>query len=258
MTRLIAAEWLKTISTKMWWILFIVAAALTLLSSLPLLLLSGTVDPDTGEPLLSGAFTDPETVRSLFSTMGSATVIALVLGILAFTGEYRHQTITDTFLTEPRRLHVVAAKSVVAALFGALLAALTSAVALIAIFAVLSSREHAPIDWGHVAITFGAVMIAYALYAVLGVGFGALVTNQIAAIVIALLWVLLIESLIVALKPQIGEWLPGGAAAAVLSTPDSELAAQLLPPWAGVLVLLGYAALFGVLASATTLRRDIT
>lgn len=258
MRRLIVAEWLKTTSTKMWWILFFVAAALTLLSSLPLLLLSGTVDPETGEPLVSGAFTDPAAVRSLFSTMGSTTVIALVLGILAFTGEYRHQTITDTFLTEPRRLHVVTAKSVVAALFGVLLAALTSAVALIAIFAVLSSREHAPVDWGHVGITFAAVVVAYALYAVLGVGFGALVTNQIAAIVLALLWVLLIESLIVALKPQIGEWLPGGAAAAVLSAPDSELAAQLLPPWAGVVVLLGYAALFGGAAAATTLRRDIT
>jgi hypothetical protein len=35
-------------------------------------------------------------------------------------------------------------------------------------------------------------------------------------------------------------------------------AANPLPPWAGMLVLLGYAVVFGAIASRTTLRRDIT
>ncbi len=58
-----------------------------------------------------------------------------------------------------------------------------------------------------------------------------------------------------ALQP-VGKWTPGGAAGAVTNSGvDLGLGTDyLLPAWAGAVVLLGYA----LLASATTIRRDIT
>ena len=49
---------------------------------------------------------DPLGRDSLVQAVGApasiVTVIALILGVLAMTGEYRHQTITTTFLAWPR------------------------------------------------------------------------------------------------------------------------------------------------------------
>jgi hypothetical protein len=82
----------------------------------------------------------------------------------------------------------------------------------------------------------------------------------VAAIVLALVWVLLVESLIVAFLPAVGRWLPGGAASAVLQAGvgGGGGPAQLLPVWGGALVMLGYAVVLAWLAALTTLRRDIT
>src|SRR5688500_711995 len=57
---------------------------------------------------------DPLGPASLVQAIGAPanviTVIALMLGILGMTGEYRHQTITTTFLPTPRRRNVILAK----------------------------------------------------------------------------------------------------------------------------------------------------
>ena len=90
-----------------------------------------------------------------------------------------------------------------------------------------------------------------------GVAFGALVTNQVVAVVLALLWVLLIESLVVSLKAR-GRQVAAGWCQSVdpgRRQPDRRGA---LPPGLAVVVLLGYTVVFAALAARTTLRRDIT
>ncbi len=253
---LLRSEWIKSTSTKAWWILCLIGVLLTVLSVLPILLLSDLAAEAGSAPIGGGAFVDPVMMQMLWSTMGSAQLIALIFGILAFTGEYRHGTITDTFLTEPRRGRVIVAKSAISAVMGVFLAVLTSATVVVAALLLLPSG-HAPIEWDYVIRVALAVALAYALYAVLGVAFGALVTNQVVAVVLALLWVLLIESLVVSLKPEVGKWLPGGASQSILGgvSPTGE---SLLPPGLAVVVLLGYTVVFAALAARTTLRRDIT
>ncbi|MEO3868125.1 hypothetical protein ABGB18_04755 [Nonomuraea sp. B12E4] len=106
------------------------------------------------------------------------------------------------------------------------------------------------------------VLAVLALYTLFGFGVGALIKNQVGAIVAVIVWVLLVESLvnaIPALQP-VGRWTPAGAAAAVTNS-GAGLGVDLsylLPAWAGALVLLAYALLFAALAWSTTLRRDIT
>lgn len=262
MIHLLRSELVKITSTKMWWIMFVVGAALTALGTASLLWASGMTDPSTGEPLPGvPALSDPGAMRNLLATMGSAQVVALILGILGFTAEYRHGTITDTFLTEPRRGLLITAKALAYALTGVLLAVVTSAVSLALILVMLPSREHAAIEANDVLLVFAAVVLTYVLYAILGVALGALVTNQIAAIVIAVLWVLLIESLIVTIWPDVGKWLPGGAASGVMNmqaTSVTGVGTDLLPLPLAVAVLLGYAVVFSAAAALTTLRRDIT
>jgi hypothetical protein len=103
-----------------------------------------------------------------------------------------------------------------------------------------------------------AVVLVMALAGPIGVAVGALVRNQIAAVVGALVWLLVAEQLLVALLPGIGRWTPGGATAGLLQLGrEATTHGDLLPPWAGGLVLMAYATVIGLLASAVTLGRDL-
>jgi hypothetical protein len=248
-SRQIRSEWLKATSTRMWWILIVAGVLLVGLNVASIILLSGQSGLSSLE--------DTATMRQLWATLGSASVIALVLGIVSITGEFRHHTITNSFLTEPRRLRFLFAKGTVQAVLGILLALISAAVGLALAMALLPFHDHAPVDFSQVGQVVAGAALCYALYSVLGLAIGSLITNQVVAILVTLLWVVLIESLVVGLLPQIGKWLPGGAAASILqgTSVDGE---NLLPVWLGALVLLGYAVVLGAIAARTTLRRDIT
>lgn len=251
---LLRSEWRKVMTTRMVIGLTIAALAFTALNVVALILVSGT----QGAPSL----TDEATVRTVFASAGSASVIVLVLGIISMTTEYRHMTITSSFLATPRRGRVVAAKMAVNAVVGMLVGLLCWVLAVGLGAAMLPLKEHAPVPWGSVVQIGGGVLLAFAIYGLVGVAVGALLRNQVAAILIAVVWVLLVEALIVAFLPAVGRWLPGGAANAVLQAGvDSGTGAgslQLLPVWGGAAVLLAYGVVFAALAAATTLRRDIT
>lgn len=254
MIGLIRSEWIKVTSTKYWWIMILIGMVLTALATLPILLL-GSLAAEEEIPELD--FANALVMGQLWSGMGSATVIALIIGILSFTGEYRHGTITDTFLTEPRRGRVIAAKAAVNAVLGVALAVMT-AVTVVLLALWLLPDGHAPIDWGDVGSVLLATMLTYALYTILGVSVGALITQQVAAIVLGILWILLIEGLIAAIRPEVGRWLPGGAAQSILGAPSGGLNVDLLAPPLAVVVLLAYTVALAAVAGATTLRRDIT
>ncbi len=248
MTGLVRAELLKIRSTRMWWGLLAGALLFVAVQVVALALVAG----QQGAPSLD----QPSTVRTLWASAGTASTFVLVLGILGMTTEYRHMTITSTFLATPRRVRVVVAKLVAHAAFGILFG--LAAVALTAVLAVplLAFRHAVSIPTSTILQVLGAAAVGMAVYAVVGVGVGAFVRNQIGAIVGALVWVFLVEALVVALLPQVGKWLPGGAANAMLQATSTN--GHLLAPWAGGLLFLAYGLAFAALATVTTLRRDIT
>lgn len=249
MTALLRAEWRKFVSTSLPIVLIVVGIGLTAMNVVALSLAAG----QPGVPPLS----DPSAVRNVYGSAGQSAVIALVLGILSMTGENRWQTITATFIAEPRRGRVVAAKMVISAFVGLLLGVINAVVLAALALPLLAWRDAIAIPTSDIAGILIAVPAAYAMYAVVGVGFGALVRNQIAALVSALLWVMLVEALVVAFAPAVGKWLPGGAVSGMLRA-TGYTGGSYLPPALATVVLLGYAAAFALAATATTLRRDVT
>ena len=89
----------------------------------------------------------------------------------------------------------------------------------------------------------------------MGVGFGAVVTNQTVAITIALIWSQVVEGLLVGFLPEVGRWLPGGAASALsgIETPNGGM----LPMWAAAIVLAAYGLAFAAAGAAALARRDV-
>jgi ABC-2 type transport system permease protein len=98
------------------------------------------------------------------------------------------------------------------------------------------------------------------LFAVYGVGLGALLKNQVVAIVVGLGFTLVIENIVAAIWPTIGEYLPGQAAAALEDavTNIGGTTSVRLPWWGGAVMVLVYGVALCVIGALTTLRSDVT
>ena len=249
MAALVRAELLKILSTRLYIWLALGLAGLVILGvagSAYAAGQQGTAPLDT-----------PEGVRSLFQAASSGTPFALVLGIVGMSGEWRHRTATSTFLAEPRRGRVVAAKLLAYALIGLVYAVLAIAATVVAALIALSIKnvDARVTDQGVPSVLLGAGL-ATAIYGVVGVGYGALVRNQVAAIVTALVWSSVVDSLLVELVPAIGKWTPGGAAQSLTSYQVDGM--ELLPIWGGAVLLTAYGVAFALAGVQLTVSRDIT
>jgi hypothetical protein len=63
--------------------------------------------------------------------------------------------------------------------------------------------------WSSIAHTLINVYISIVFYAVIGISLGILLKSPISSISIALVWLLIIENLIGAVKPSTLDWMPG-------------------------------------------------
>jgi ABC-2 type transport system permease protein len=244
--RLIGAEMRKLFSTRAWLWLAGAAMALTALY----VVLSITLSHLAGSPALP--LDTAAGQRTLLQDGSAAEPFAAVLGALAVTGELRHRTAVFTFLATPRRARVLVAKlatnAILGGAFGAICTGLTLAVAL----PWLAERGiHVNLADHAIPATLIGVVAATAIFAVIGVGFGALVANQLACIVALLVYLLLLDPLLLNIGGAWHTYLPGAAADAL--THVTQIHSHLLPAWQGGLVLLAYG---GALAVAGTLALD--
>jgi ABC-2 type transport system permease protein len=225
-----------------------------LLAAGPLIVVAGI----TGLVLSGANVHDPAIQSRAMAHVGLAAVFTLIFGILAVAGEYRHGTITDTFLSFPARGRVIAAKLAVYGLAGAAAGLVSSAVALAATAAWWAAKGGAfHLSAAGTWQTLAGGVAANGAFALIGVGLGALIRNVAGAVALALAWIALIEGIAGQLiGPGLARWLPFYASEALDRA--AITATRLLPQWGGGLVLLGYAAVFGAVAELVTLRRDVT
>ena len=199
-------------------------------------------------------FNSPTAARLLLCHAGMSSLFVLVLGIMAVAGEYRDGTITDTFLSTPRRSRVIAAKLVAYTGFG-LVDGVLSAITALIVAAIWFSAKGVSFDLARADVWQTAVGVALwmPLYAALGVAIGATVRNLGAAIAIALAWIALVEGIAITLLGDLGRWLPMASGMAL----DNVVEDNLLPQVTGGLVLAAWVAAFAVLATLVTMRSDV-
>jgi len=249
MNDLVRAELLKLRTTRMFYVSVFAALAFVPLSVATAILSAGT----SGSPALASS----EGVGNVMSAASSGSFVILVFGILLMAGEFQHNTATATFLISPDRTTVVRAKLIASSLVGVALGLAFSALTLaIALPWLAAKGVHVNILSGDVGIVLLGGVAATALYALVGVGVGSLIRNQTAAVVVALVWVMVVEVLLVSLIPEVGRWLPGGAAAALSAAATAN--GGLLPTWGAGLLFAGYGLAFATAGARFVLRRDVT
>lgn len=193
--------------------------------------------------------------RSIAQFAAVGAVIALIVGIVQASGEYTHGTIAHTFLVSPVRPRVVAAKLIAGAIVGVLVAGFAELVTW-TIAAAWISGKSVPflLDSRPIFDTYLGILGAGALAAVIGVGLGALLRRQTAAIVLALIWLLVGEPVLSIAGIQ--EYAPGHAIAAVAVA--GERSSELLGLWPGLLVALAYGIGFAAAGGVAIDRSDVS
>lgn len=250
MTHALRAEVLKLFTTRLWLWLSLLAVGL---AGLVATLISATAGAAIEE--VGGAL---PTVLSGATSFGY--LVSAVLGVVGLTGEFRHLTATPTFLAVPRRGLVVSAKMLVALVFGLVLGVVTLGVAY-AIAAPWLDSKGLTADGDLVTRALVGGVVTIAVFGVIGVGVGALLRNQIAAVVAIVLYLFVLEPIVGAVPGvrRAFPYLPGGAVASLTQTQEQQLpGVVLLEPWQGGALLLAYGAVFAVLGTWLAVRRDIT
>jgi ABC-2 type transport system permease protein len=251
--RLIGGESRKLFTTKLWLWMALGAIAITAM------FMSFTIALDGSEGNPNPLLSTPEGQRNLFGIAGASGVFALILGIIAVTGEFRHQTVTPTFLATPHRGRVVIAKLVTYALAGIGYGVVVVGFALALALPWLAAKDiDISLSANGIPGALAGTVAGIAVYTVLGVGVGALVRNQIAAVVGSLVYLFVVEGFAANL-PTVRDYykyFPGGANSALTGATQPNV--TLLEPWQGGLLLVGYGLVFAIAGTWLAVRRDVS
>lgn len=250
MTRLVRAEWTKLFTTKVW--LGLLLGSIVLVVGFSVLFTAFAGNPESGIPPVGSSLYE----ELALSQGANANILFLILGIIGMTQEYRHRTATPTFLATPRRGRVVVAKLLAYAAASAAFALVVVAVNYVVVAIHAGARGAAPALDAENAAVLGRSALALIIYAVIGVGIGALLKNQVGAIVGGLVYLFVIEPVIRSIPATAGayKWMPGGALEALTATFEGP---ELLAGWQGALLLIGYGLLAALLGTLLAVRRDV-
>ena len=227
------------------------AAVLTLLAAVSLTALGVLIEglSSTAEELA------PEAQQRTMLGGGSVVVFfATLAGVLLVTGEFRYGTIRPTLLCEPRRRVVLTAKLTAAALTAVVFAAACLALSLGAGLAILAIRDvDLALTGAEMLLLVAGTVVASALGGALGVSVGALIRNQVGAIVALVAYAFVVDAGLFAAVPSAGRYLPGKAGDAL----SGQSVEHLLAPAGAAAVLAAWTFAFVVAATVRTKRTDV-
>lgn len=267
MAGLIHSEIRKFLSTRLWWLMALLMFGYMAFMA-GTMSFAFTFDPDSMRAAGEGApDMSPREIATSVYTLASALgyIFPLIVGAISVTAEFRHQTITPTLLAEPRRGRLVTAKLLSALPVGfaiGLVGAITSWL----VGGAVLSKFGEPFFFDAETLRIVALSIlTLTIWAMVGVGFGMVVPNQIGSIIVVIAFTQLVEP-ILRMAGGMVDWLapvtlylPGAAGDALAggSLYSAMIPTQPLEAWQGGLVLVAYAVVFAIIGRFTTFRKDI-
>jgi ABC-2 type transport system permease protein len=244
LTGLLSSEWLKirTTRTALWYLLGLVVIVG--------IAVAGQV-ANAPDFILESE----EGFIDTLEASSAATFFTLLFGIIGMTGEYRHETVTHTFLATPVRERVVVAKVLTYAGAGLALGVFAVLVTFAMALPWLAAKDADPTLLDRdVGLFLVGVLATAALWGALGIAFGSVFPNQVGAIVIVLVWLLIVENILFGLLPEVAPYTPGGAARGLMQI-DGE---DVLSMWSAAAVTIGYVFALAGIGARLVIQRDVT
>jgi ABC-2 type transport system permease protein len=238
MTALIKGELIKTVSTRTLLGYALTGVALAVANVVIVTQASGELD----------AVSDKE------EAIAGLPIIVLLFGLVGATGEYRHRTAAPAVLAAGQdRALLLLARAGAYALTGLAIGALMVAVALVLGLSLLPAHPGPGLGAHDVALVAAGSLLAAALSAIMGVAVGAVVRNQVAGVVGALILAFVVSPLIAVIDETAVEFTPFGAAFALAGDPQAGTLS-----WGGdALLLLAWTLPLLLAAVVTERHRDL-
>jgi hypothetical protein len=192
--RLLRSEWIKLWTTRTTWVMLGIGL---LVEALFAGLFVGLVSLD-----------QVGRVDEVATGTGLLLVLMLVLGVLTITTEFRHGTASSTFLAAPKRYPALAAKFAAALLVGALAGLAFAVVNGGLALPLLDSRRGGLPPFGDIAAIYAGVVVSMALICGFGFGIGAIVRNQVGAIIAAIACFFILSPLPELLPGDLAKYFP--------------------------------------------------
>ena len=207
--------------------------------------------------------------REMLSSFGGSVIgfsnVASLLGIIAYcvfaaqtAQEYTYGTLRNLLVRQPGRLRLLAGKLISMKLF-ALVMVLISGILSVALAYFLAPGADvertlwfSADGWSQISHTFVNVAISVVGFGILGMIMGLLLRSPITSISIGVLWMLIIETLLGAVKSSTLNWLPGNQlnVIAMGGTPQVSYSH-------GMTLAAIYIGVGGLVASVLFSRRDV-
>lgn len=204
--------------------------------------------PGTGDGFL--------VVAAMFLAIGAAICGASVAG-----AEWRAGTITTVLTWEPSRVRLHLARTVSAAVLAFVIGFALQVVFLAA--TVPAVMAHGTTDgtdaewWRALALATVRIALVTALVAVLAANVATIGRNTSAALVLLAAWTLVVERVVVGLRPQLARFMITENVATVVPWVQMEGVDFERPPLLALVALLSYLGLVVGVATATFAQRDI-
>jgi ABC-2 type transport system permease protein len=202
-------------------------------------------------------------LRDVLTSTGFALIIAAAYGTTITSSERRHHTITDTYLDDPNRRQVLIAKVITAGLTGLVFGLAGTIVTTGVGLAFAAGHGHVVIAVGTI-IRYGAGAVAGAgLLAAAGAAIGALIQNQVAAIIAVFAWGFGVEQILGGVFRSLAPYLPLMASETMAGSanggmPPLPKGLSPLPFGAVAGLVAAVAVILTIIASTTTVHRDVT
>lgn len=151
-----------------------------------------------------------------FSSVGGLLgIIALCVFAAQTAQEYTYGTLRNLLVRQPGRIRILIGKLIAMKIFALVLVVIAAAVS-IALSYFLSDRAKVSTDlwfttdgFHEIAKILLNVTISVIYFGIIGMILGLLLRSPISAISIGVLWILIIENLLGAVKPVFLDWMPG-------------------------------------------------
>ncbi|CAN5889519.1 hypothetical protein BH24ACT8_BH24ACT8_13040 [soil metagenome] len=273
---LVRAELRKYLTTRMYWgmalAMFLTGALFAAITAA--FVIYGSIQVGGEEIDLETVLPELTLARMVYTGgIQIGYLLALVIGVVAIGTEFRHKTATSTFLAAPRRTRVILAKAAALVLIAVGSGLFHVIGSLIGGGVLLGLNDLAVLpDAAQLGRTLLLALLVLALWALMGLGIGVLITNQVAALFVAVAVAWIVEPLLgwgltfLDGGDTFARFFPSQATTATLNVftgADEQVTRSMggsgeqLPWWGAALTLIAYAGVMTVIGVWLTRRRDI-
>ena len=192
------------------------------------------------------------------SVGGLLGIIALCVFAAQTAQEYTYGTLRNLLVRQPGRIRILIGKLIAMKVF-ALILVMIAAVVSISLSYLLSDRAKVSTDlwftsdgFHEIGKTILNVTISVIYYGIVGMILGLFLRSPISAISIGVLWILIIENLLGAVKPVFLDWMPGSQLTTIAQGGSPDISYSHALTLGTSYVLVG-----AIVATILFVRRDV-